>query len=161
MNEIRELDKTYNSGLKVNELSGKKVMGLDGKELGKIIQLRLNRDSLSFDGIEIDRGFFGTDTFIGKDYIESMSDQGAVLNMNPVKDYTGLNVMDLNGKKIGTVKEIRTDSHTNNITAIVVGTGMLNNDVIFTKSDITSVGKNIMLNKAFDAQTIKVGGKSK
>jgi sporulation protein YlmC with PRC-barrel domain len=161
MNEIRELDKTYNSGLKVNELSGKKVMGLDGKELGKIIQLRLNRDSLSFDGIEVDRGFFGTDTFIGKDYIESMSDQGAVLNMNPVKDYTGLNVMDLNGKKIGTVKEIRTDSHTNNITAIVVGTGMLNNDVIFTKSDITSVGKNIMLNKAFDAQTIKVGGKSK
>lgn len=161
MDEIREIDKSYNSGLKVDGLRGMKVMGANGKEVGKIIQIRLDRDSLNFDGIEMDRGFFGHDTFIGKDYIESIGEQGAVLNMNPAKDYKGLHVMDLNGKKVGTVKEIRTDSHTNNISAIVVGTGMLSNDAIFSKSDIASVGKNILLNKAFDEQAVKVGGKSK
>jgi len=161
MDEIREINKSFNSGLMVNELKGKKVMGLDGTEVGKIIQIRLDRDSLNFDGIEMDRGFFGHDTFIGKDYIESMGNQGAVLNMNPAKDYKGLHVMDLNGKEVGTVKEIRTESHTNNISAIVVGTGMMSNDAIFSKSDIESVGKNIILNKAFDEDAVKVGGKSK
>ena len=161
MDEIREINKSYNSGLKVNELEGKKVVGADGKEVGKIIQIRLDRDSLNFDGIEMDRGFFGHDTFIGKDYIESMGNQGAVLNMNPAKDYKGLHVMDLNGFEVGKVKEIRTDSHTNNISAIVVGTGMMSNDAIFSKADIESVGKNILLNKAFDENAVKVGGKSK
>ena len=161
MNEIREINKSYNSGLKVNELKGKKVTGLDGKEIGSIIQIRLDRDSLNFDGIEMDRGFFGHDTFIGKDYIESMGNQGAVLNMNPAKDYKGLHVMDLNGKEVGTVKEIRTESHTNNISAIVVGTGLTSNDAVFSKSDVASVGKGILLNVAFDKNAVKVGGKSK
>jgi len=162
MEEIVELNKSFNSGLKVNELEGKKVMGANGKEVGKIIQIRLDHDSLNFDGIEMDRGFFGHDTFIGKDYIESLSDTGAVLNMNPAKDYKGMHIMDSNGKEVGKVKEIRTDHSTNNISAIVVSTGIMSNDAVFSKSDIEGVGKTfILLNKAFDKNAVKVGGKSK
>ena len=161
MDEIREIDKIHNLGIKVNELEGKKVMGADGKEVGKIIQIRLERDSLSFDGIEMDRGFFGHDTFIGKDYVESLNDRGAILNMNPAKDYKGMYVIDLHGKEVGKVKEIRTDGRTNTISAIVVGTGLTSNDAVFSKSDVASVGKNILLNKAFDENEVKVGGKSK
>ena len=36
MKEIREINKSYNSGIKANELKGKKVMALNGKEVGKI-----------------------------------------------------------------------------------------------------------------------------
>ncbi|MCR4368819.1 MAG: PRC-barrel domain-containing protein [archaeon] len=161
MKEIREINKSYNTGIKVNELKGKKVMALNGKEVGKIMQVRLDPNSLSFDGIEMDRGFFGEDTFVGKDYIESLSDQGAVLNMTPVTEYKGLRVMDSAGKQVGTVKEIRTSSHSNNISAIVVGTGVLTNDVIFSKSDVKSVGESIMLNSIYDENAVKVGGQAK
>jgi sporulation protein YlmC with PRC-barrel domain len=161
MKEIREINKSYNSGIKVNDLQGKKVRSLNGKEAGKIMQVRLDPNSLNFDGIEMDRGFFGQDTFIGKDYIESLSNEGAVLNMTPVSDYKGLHVLDSTGKEIGTVKEIRTKSHTNNISAIVVHTGVLSNDVVFSKADVKSVGETIMLNSAFDGHAVKVGGQSK
>ena len=161
MQEIRQLNKGYNSGIKVNELKGKKVMALNGKEVGKITELRLDPKSFNLDGIEMDRGFFGLDTFIGKNYIESLSTEGAVLNMTPVTDYKGLHVLDSTGKDVGKVKEIRTEGHTNNISAIVVGTGMLNNDVIFSKSDVKSVGESIMLNTTFDEHAVKVGGQAK
>ena len=161
MKEIRETHKLFNSGIKVNELKGKKVMALNGKEVGKITEVRLDPKSFDLDGIEMDRGFFALDTFIGRNYIESLSDEGAVLNMTPVTDYKGLHVMDSTGKEVGKVKEIRTEGNTNNISAIVVGTGLLNNDVVFTKSDVKSVGDSIMLNKVFDADAVKVGGQAK
>ncbi|MFA6990237.1 MAG: PRC-barrel domain-containing protein [Candidatus Gastranaerophilaceae bacterium] len=161
MKEIREINKSYNTGIKVNELKGKKVMALNGKEVGKIMQVRLDPNSLNFDGIEMDRGFFGHDTFVGKDYVESLGDEGAVLNMTPVTEYKGLHVFDSTGKEVGTVKEIRTNGHSNNISAIVVGTGILANDVIFSKSDVKSVGESIMLNCTFDEHAVKVGGQSK
>jgi len=161
MKEIRETNKSFDSGIKVHELKGKKVMALNGKEVGKITEIRLDPKSLSLDGIEMDRGFFGLDTFIGRNYIESMSDEGAVLNMTPATDYKGLHVMDSTGKEIGKVKEVRTEGHTNNITAIVVGTGLLNNDVVFTKSNVKSVGESIMLNTIYDQDAVKVGGKTK
>ena len=160
MQEIRQINKVYNSGIKVNELKGKKVMALNGKEVGKIMEVRLDPTSLNLDGIEMDRGFFGLDTFVGRNYIESLSMDGAVLNMTPVSDYKGLNVFDSNGKEVGKVKEIRTEGRTNNISAIVVGTGMLKNDAIFSKSDVKSVGESIMLNKVFDENAVKVGGRS-
>lgn len=161
MKEIREKNKLFNSGIKVNELKGKKVMALNGKEVGKITEVRLDPKTFDLDGIEMDRGFFALDTFIGKNYIESLSDEGAVLNITPVTDYKGLHVMDSTGKEIGKVKEIRTEGNTNNISAIVVGTGLLNNDVIFTKSDVKSVGESLMLNKVFDVNAVKVGGQAK
>jgi len=158
MEEIRQINKIYDSGIKVHELNGKKVMGLNGKEVGKITEVRLDPESLNLDGIEMDRGFFGLDTFIGRAYIGSLSTEGAVLNMTPATDYKGLAVFDSAGQKVGTVKEVRTEGSSNNITAIVVGAGIFKNDAVFSKSDVKSVGKSILLNKTFDKDAVKVGG---
>ncbi|MDO8661416.1 MAG: PRC-barrel domain-containing protein, partial [Candidatus Woesearchaeota archaeon] len=160
MKEIRETNKEHNSGLRVNELKGKKVIASNGKEIGTIIEVRLDPNSFVLDGIEMDRGFFGLDTFIGRNYIDSLSIEGAVLNMVPVTDYKGLLVIDSTGKKVGNVKEIRTEGRTNNISAIIVGTGLLSNDVIFSKSDVKSVGESIILTSAFDSDAVKVGGQT-
>lgn len=154
------MNKAQDSGIKTYELKGKKVLASNGKEIGTIMEIRLDPQTLNLDGIEMDRGFFGTDTFIGRKYITSLSTDGAVLNMSPVTDYKGLKVFDSSGKEVGTVKEVRTEGDTNNISAIVVGTGILTNDVIFTKSDVRGVGDSIMLNIAVDTNAVKVGGRS-
>ena len=161
MQEIRLMNKEYDSGVRTHELKGKKVMAANGKEIGSIQDIRLDPKTLALDGIEIDRGFFGTDTFIGRKYITSLSTDGAVLNMSPVSDYKGMKVFDSSGKEVGTVKEVRTEGSTNTISAIVVGTGILSNDAVFSKSNVQGVGESIMLNVAVDDNAVKVGGQSK
>ncbi len=149
MQEIRVLNKAHNSGIKMQSLLGKKVRDSAGKDVGSVTEIRLDPATLNLDGIEMDRGIFGTYTFIGRKYIESLTAEGAVLNMSPVMDYKGLKVFDSNGKEVGTVKEVQTEGATNNISAIVVGTGILKNDaddVVFSNSDVRGVGESIMLN---------------
>lgn len=158
MQEIRQMNKEFDSGVRINEMKGKKVLALNGKEIGTIQEIRLDAKSMDLDGIEVDRGFFGKDTFIGKKYITSLSSEGAVLNMTPVSDYKGLKVFDSTGKEIGTVKEVRTEGETNTISAIVVGTGILSNDAVFSRSDVKGVGESIMLNITVDPNAVKVGG---
>ena len=160
MQEIRQLNKEYDTGVRTHEMRGKKVLDLNGKEVGTIMDIRLDPKTLDLDGIEMDRGFFGRDTFIGRKYITSLSKDGAVLNMTPVTDYKGLKVFDSSGKEVGTVKEIRTDRHTNGISAIVVGTGILKNDVVFAKSNVKGVGESILLNVLVDENAVKVGGRA-
>ena len=149
MQEIRVMNKAHNSGVKMQSLLGKKVMDSNGKEVGSVTEIRLDPATLNLDGIEMDRGIFGTYTFIGRKYIAALSEDGAVLNMSPVMDYKGLKVFDSNGKEVGTVKEVQTERDTNNISAIVVGTGILKNDaddVVFSNSDVRGVGESVMLN---------------
>jgi sporulation protein YlmC with PRC-barrel domain len=130
----------------MQSLLGKKVRDSNGKDIGAVTEIRLDPQTLNLDGIEVDRGFFGTYTFIGRKYITALSEEGAVLNMSPVADYKGLKVFDSNGKEVGTVKEVQTEGSTNNLSAIVVGTGILKDDVVFSKSDVRGVGEGVMLN---------------
>ncbi len=160
MQEITQMNKEYDSGVRMQKIIGKKVLASNGKDLGTIMEIRLDSQTLNLDGIEMDRGFFGTDTFIGRKYISSLSRDGAVLNMNPVTDYKGLKVFDSSGKSVGIVKEVRTDGATNDISALVVGTGLLSNDVVFSKSDVKDVGESIMLNVLVDENAVKVGGRT-
>lgn len=160
MEEIRLMNKEKDSGVRASDIKGTKVRAANGKEIGHVMGIRLDPVTLNLDGIEVDRGFFGKDTFIGRKYITSLSKDGAVLNMSPVSDYKGLKVFDLSGKEIGTVKEIRTNESTNDISAIVVGTGFLKNDAVFSKSDVQGVGESIMLNVNVDANAVKVGGRA-
>jgi len=145
MQEIRVMNKALNSGLKMQALLGKKVMDSAGKEIGSVTEIRLDPQTLNLDGIELDRGFFGTYTFIGRKYIASLTEEGAVLNMSPAADYKGLKVFDANGKDVGTVKEVQTEGTTNDISALVVETGLLKDDVVFSKSDVMGVGESVML----------------
>jgi sporulation protein YlmC with PRC-barrel domain len=160
MDEIRLMNKGYDTGINAHDLMGKKVRAANGKEIGRLMGVRFDSKTFDLDGIEIDRGFFGRDTFIGKKYISSLSLDGAVLNMSPVSDYKGLKVFDASGKEVGAVKEIRTSGSTNNISAVVVGTGFFKNDAVFSKSDIKGVGESILLNVIVDENAVKVGGRA-
>ena len=47
------------------------------------------------------------------------------------------------------MKEVQTEGNTNNISAIVVGTGILKSDaddIVFSNSDVRGVGESVMLN---------------
>jgi len=158
MQEIKQMNKEFNSGVKMQALLGKKVRDSSGKEVGSVTEIRLDPKTLDLDGIEMDRGFFGTYTFIGRKYISDLSEEGVALNMDIVADYKGLKVIDSRGKAVGTVKEVQTDGSTNNLSAIVVGAGLLKHDMVFPRSDVKGVGKSIMLNVKVNPDGARIGG---
>ena len=49
MQEIRQVNKAFDSGIKVHDLKGKKVRDMNGKEIGKIMELRLDPKTLNLD----------------------------------------------------------------------------------------------------------------
>jgi sporulation protein YlmC with PRC-barrel domain len=158
MQEIKQLNKEYNSGVRIQSLLGKKVRDSNGKDVGLVTEVRLDPKTLNFDGIEMDRGLFGTYTFIGRKYITTLSEEGAVLNMNIVTDYKGLKVFDSDGKEVGTVKEVQTDGNTNSMSAIIVGKGIFKKDVAFPRSEVRGVGKSVMLNVKVNPDGVRIGG---
>ena len=78
--------------------------------------------------------------------------------MDIVTDYKGLKVFDSRGTDIGTVKEVQTDGNTNTISAIVVGKGILKNDVVFSKSDVKGIGEGVMLNVKVNTDGKRLAG---
>lgn len=158
MREIKESKVDFDLTIKTDDLKGKRVLAKNGKEIGKISEVRLDPESFSFAGIKVNRGLLELDAFIGKEYIESVSMDGAILNITPVTDYEGLKVFDADGKPVGKVKEIRREGNTNNISAIVVDRGLLKNDLVLSKSDVKNVGESIILNAPVEENTVRVGG---
>ncbi|MBI4044992.1 MAG: PRC-barrel domain-containing protein [Candidatus Diapherotrites archaeon] len=158
MREIKESKLDYELTIRADDLKGKRVLAKNGKEIGKISEIRLDPGTFSFTGIKVNRGLLELDAFIGKEYIDSVSADGAILNITPVTDYEGLKVFDSDGKPVGKVREIRREGNTNNISAIVVDRGILKNDVVLSKSDVKSVGESIILNVPIEENLVKVGG---
>ena len=161
MQEIRQLNKEYNSGVRVMSLISKKVRDSNGKDVGYVTEVRLDPQTLAFDGIEIDRGLFGNYTFIGRKYITALSDDGAVLNMSIATDMKGMKVVDSSGKEVGTVKDVQTEGASNDMSAIVVGNGVFKSDVVFPKSDVRGVGESVILNVKISSKGARMGGHAK
>ena len=161
MQEIRQLNEEYNSGVKVMSLISKKVRDSNGKDVGYITEVRLNPKTLDFDGIEMDRGLFGKYTFIGRKYITALSEDGAVLNMSITTDIKGMKVADSTGREVGVVKDVQTEGASNDMFAIVVGSGLFKNDMVFPKSDIMGVGESVVLNVRINSKGARVGRHAK
>ncbi len=131
--------------VETSRIVGKKVMSRDGNKVGKIEAIHIHPRRLTIEGIKVDTGIFGMDEYIGKNYIDSLTSQGAVLRIVPIKNFVGLPVHDSTGKKVGKVKKIERSRKTNNIVSMVVRQGLLKKDLTFQRKHIKDVGKSVML----------------
>lgn len=157
MKVIKEKFLGLDSTVSAEELKGKRVVTKNGKDIGKIAEIRINPSDFSFAGIKVNRGLLEIDSFIGREYIDSISHDGAVLSITPVTDYLGVKVFDADGKQVGKVKEIRREGTSNNILEIVVDRGLLKSDIVVSKSDLRTVGEGIILSGPVEEDTIKIG----
>jgi len=131
--------------IKAKELVGKKVMSDTGKEIGKVNAVHLDKESLAMAGIEVDRGLLEVDSFIGKDYISSIGNEGIFLNITPVSEYKGAKVLDADGHNVGHVKEVQRVGATNQLESIVIDRGLGKGDLVVARNDIQVFGDRIIL----------------
>lgn len=146
--EIKHKGLPMHQTVETSRIVGKKVMSRDGNKVGTIEAIHIHPQKLTIEGIRVDTGIFGMDEYIGKNYIDSLTNQGAVLRIVPIRNFVGLPVHDSTGRKIGKVKRIERSRKTNNIVSMTVKRGLLKKDIVFQRKHIRDIGKSVMLNVA-------------
>ena len=147
--EIKNQSKPLEKTVEVSKILGKAVISKDGRKLGSIQSIHIHPTNLTVEGIRVKRGMLQTDDYIGREYIQSLTTSGAVLKILPVKEMMGLEVFDMNGKRIGKVKAINRSKKSNIITTFTVERGFRKEDAEFSGKDIKEVGKGVILKVLF------------
>jgi sporulation protein YlmC with PRC-barrel domain len=143
--EIKHKSLPLDQTVEVKEILGKKVLATDGKNIGKIRAIRINPTKLTIEGIEVDTGLFKVDKYIGKNYIKTLTEQGAILKITPVDDIVGLEVFDSTGKSVGEIKTIKKSKKTNKLLSITMYSDLYKDDITIDAHYIETCGDSCML----------------
>jgi sporulation protein YlmC with PRC-barrel domain len=131
--------------VEIKNVIGKKVLTKDGKNIGKIRSVRINPNKLSIEGIEVDTGLFKVDKYIGKNYIKTITEQGAILKITPIEEIIGLQVFDSTGKSIGEIKQIKRSKKTNKLLSITVYSDLYKDNIVIDAHYISNCGNSCIL----------------
>jgi sporulation protein YlmC with PRC-barrel domain len=129
----------------VRNVLGKKVLTKDGKNIGKIRTIRIDPKDLTIEGIEVDTGLFKIDQYFGKNYIKTITEQGAILKITPVDDIIGHMVYDSTGKSVGEIKSIKRSKKTNKLLSITIYSDLYKEDIIIDADYIANCGVSCIL----------------
>ena len=150
LKEIKHKSLPLNKTVEVKDILGKKVLSQDGKNIGKIHSIRLHPTKLTIEGIEVDTGLFKIDKYIGKNYIKTLTNQGAILKITPVDDIIGLEVFDATGKSIGEIKTIKKSKKTNKLLSISLYSDLYRDDITIDGHYIETCGDSCILKESID-----------
>ena len=148
MESIKSNTLPFKDTIEVSDVVGRKVLTKDGVKIGKVKSVHIHPRDLTIEGIVVDPGFFDPYQFIGAGYIGSMTDEGIVLNIQPVTEYVGVKVFDYTGKEIGKVKDVNRSKQTNTLLSILVDRNG-KEDVLIRADYIATAGKNIVLKEPY------------
>jgi len=144
MVEIKISDIPIKDTIKASEVIGKKVFTITGKVYGRVRDIYLNPRALTLEAIKVDKGIFGKNHYIGKNFIEKITKTGVKLIMDPINAFVGKNVYDKKGKKIGKVKLIEKVGPKKDIFAFVISVGACE-EIVIEERDIKKIGDDVQL----------------
>lgn len=140
----------YNRGmndtLRANELSGKKVLSSHGKEIGKIKEICIDKDSWDFRGIIVHRGIIEQDLYVGKNYIQDMGKDSVLLKVVPYTEYPSMRVIDSKGKEVGRVKKVHRAGKSNHTVSMIIDRGLGKKDLVIQEDEVSNIGETVVLN---------------
>lgn len=147
MEQTKHKSLPLNETVNVKKVLGQKVLTQDGKSIGKVKAIHIHPSELRIEGIKIDTGMFEPDHYIDKNYINSLTEHGAVLKITPVTEFVGLKVYDSIGRYVGKVKEINRSKLTNKLISIKVDAEDSKEETVITSDYIAAIGDSVMLNE--------------
>ena len=143
--ETKHKSLPLNKTAEVKEIIGKKVLSKDGKNIGKIKTIRIDPVDLTIEGIEVDTGLFKVDEYYGKNYIKTLTEQGAILKINPIEDVIGLTVYNSTGQNVGEVKDVKRSKKTNKLISITIYSDLYKENITIDADYISSCGDGCIL----------------
>ncbi len=121
--------------------TGKKVVDREGILYGKVKHIHINQDTLTVAGVTIHQGFH-KDYYLSDDYVDKFTKETLLLSRPPVR--TDVNVVDIDGHKIGKVRRLHRNPETNELESFEVSDGVIHSKIL-SKSEIWGVGEKIIL----------------
>jgi sporulation protein YlmC with PRC-barrel domain len=124
-----------------DDFTGKKVVDREGIQYGKVKHIHINQETLAVSGVTIHQGFH-KDYFLPETYIDRFTAETLLLSTPPVR--TKIDVVDIDGHKIGKIKRLHRHPDTNELESIEVSDGLMHSKII-SKSEIWGVGEEVKL----------------
>ncbi|HSB50414.1 MAG TPA: PRC-barrel domain-containing protein [Nitrosopumilaceae archaeon] len=124
-----------------DDFTGKKVVDREGITYGKVKHIHINQETLAVSGVTIHQGF-QKDYFLPATYIDRFTEETLLLSTPPVR--TDVDVVDIDGHKIGKIKRLHRNPDTNELESIEVTNGLLHTKIL-SKSEIWGIGEKIKL----------------
>ena len=150
MEEVFEKTKSFEQTINLRRIIGVKVLTERGFSIGRVVQLRIGPNMKNIEGILIKRGIFGPLVFFGATYLDKLTPEGIVLNMEPAILLRGRKVVTYDGEVIGSIREIVRFGGTNDIKNLVVHS-FLRGTFNVPIAEIKSLGKSIILKNTYNA----------
>ncbi|MBS3090819.1 PRC-barrel domain-containing protein [Candidatus Pacearchaeota archaeon] len=145
---VREKISVENAGelITSDDILGKEVIDAEGDFIGIAESVFINPKNLDFVGISIDKGFLKKGLMIGKEYVKNITPYAVFLNVRPAYLLKGMDIFDIEGEKVGSVKELILRDNKNQIKKIITSLGMLKKRIEIDAQFIKSIGENVFLN---------------
>jgi len=121
--------------------TGKKVVDREGIEYGKVKHIHINQDTLTVSGVTIRYGF-NRDCYLSDDFIDKFTKRTLLLSRAPIR--IGVQVVDIDRRKIGTVKRLGRNPDTHELESIEIKDGLIHSKIL-SKSEIWGIGEKVTL----------------
>ncbi len=129
-----------------DSFTGKKVLDREGIQYGKVKHIHINQETLVVSGVTIRQGFH-KEYFLPETFIDRFTEETLLLSTPPVR--TSIDVVDIDGHKIGKVKRLHRNPDTNELESIEISDGLIGSKIL-SKSEIWGVGEKLKLRATKD-----------
>ncbi|MFT4310653.1 MAG: PRC-barrel domain-containing protein [Candidatus Woesearchaeota archaeon] len=128
------------------DVLGKDVIDTEGSFIGVVDKVFLDKQTLEFSAISVDKGLFVSGLTIGREYIDKVTKYAVLLTIVPVHNVRGKQVFDCDGKLLGFVYDIILVDQKNTVNTLIVKTNAFSKKTHIDAQYIKEVGEAIMLN---------------
>ena len=120
MDELYHDASPYDQTVNLNKVVGAKVISQRGYVIGRVREVRIHGAGMELEGIGVWR-WFKPKIYIGKDYIERLSEDAVLLKVEPSILHRGKVVVTFDGRRLGKVKGVTREQQSNTVHSLTVG----------------------------------------
>jgi len=128
-------------------LIGKRVLSKSGDVIGRVVQLRINPDKRTLEGVVVRR--LAKKIYLCMSYVTRITEEALMLGIDPVVLFKGRAVVTSDGKKFGVVYDLERIQQTNEITHVHLRRHLYKK-LSIPKEDFTRFGTSLILKKTYD-----------
>ena len=125
-----------------DDILGREAIDPDGKVLGMVMKLHIDKEEKKLLGMTVDQGFMKPDLYVGIEHVRVFGVDAVFLRTAPVDKIKGKEVLTAEGKHIGNVKEVVLKGK--KLSRIIVSHG-LSKEKEIPLSDIKTIGTRVIL----------------
>ncbi len=139
----------FEKTINLKEVLGREVISKNGRIVGRVHQVRMADNGMHVEGILVSRGFFRSKIFLSEGYINKLTEDSIVLNIDPFILFKNLKVVSSQGEVIGKVVDFVRSDNTNDVSALIVK-GFMRGKFNIPSSFVKSVGYSLILKQSYE-----------